>query len=301
MVMHGRKTILLATDYSGSVLSAADTTGSNAVAYTPYGDSPTGADPLSQLRFNGALRESMTGCYSLGNGYRMYSPVLMRFLRPDMESPFGKGWLNAYVYCGGDPRNRYDPDGHAFSSVVSRLNKIVMFEIPRPRLLSSSASKVSTPAAITLNKGSIIYDTVGSSSRRSSFSSGYESIKPYKGIDIAPTPKTPSALAPNQNPTSTIGTSHSRRKLNPMHQEIFGVTYSRDAHGAEKMSVSEWVVATHNIPDEELKAFGQIPRAGAIQTKNLDVRNRGIQRDRKLQFYAAIGTPNAKLPGWLKG
>lgn len=296
MAMHGRKTILLATDHAGSVLSAADMTGNNAIAYTPYGDSPTGGDSPSQLRFNGALRESMSGCYSLGNGYRMYSPVLMRFLRPDMESPFQKGWLNAYVYCGGDPRNRYDPDGHAFTSLLSRLDDLGMFNMPRlPRL--AIARNVPAPAP-TLSQ---VVGSVGTNRRLSSFSSGYESIKSYKGIDIAPTPKPPSALAPNQNPTSTIGTSHTRRKLNSMHQEIFGVTYSRDAHGAEKMSVSEWVVAAHNIPDEELKAFGQIPRAGAIQTKNLDVRNRGIQRDRKLQFYAAIGTPNAKLPGWLKG
>ncbi|WP_201191799.1 RHS repeat-associated core domain-containing protein [Pseudomonas fluorescens] len=129
MAMHGRKTILLATEYSGSVLSAVDTTGNTAITYTPYGDAPTDADPLSQLRFNGALRESMTGCYSLGNGYRMYSPVLMRFLSPDEESPFEEGWLNAYAYCGGDPRNREDRTGRSWIKILTSSDSIA--RIPR--------------------------------------------------------------------------------------------------------------------------------------------------------------------------
>ncbi|KPZ22499.1 RHS repeat-associated core domain-containing protein, partial [Pseudomonas syringae group genomosp. 3] len=33
---------------------------------------------------------------------------------PDSLSPFGKGGLNAYAYCAGDPVNRSDPSGHGF-------------------------------------------------------------------------------------------------------------------------------------------------------------------------------------------
>ncbi len=37
----------------------------------------------------------------LGNGYRAYSPVLMRFNSPDSWSPFGEGGVNAYAYIEG--------------------------------------------------------------------------------------------------------------------------------------------------------------------------------------------------------
>jgi hypothetical protein len=36
----------------------------------------------------------------------------MRFLSADVLSPFGRGGLNAYIYCLGDPVNRVDPSGH---------------------------------------------------------------------------------------------------------------------------------------------------------------------------------------------
>ncbi|MFA1026632.1 MULTISPECIES: RHS repeat-associated core domain-containing protein [Pseudomonas syringae group] len=54
----------------------------------------------------------------MGNGYRAYNPVLMRFNSPDSLSPFGKGGLNAYAYCAGDPVNRSDPDGREFIDVL---------------------------------------------------------------------------------------------------------------------------------------------------------------------------------------
>jgi hypothetical protein len=37
----------------------------------------------------------------------------MRFNSPDSLSPFGKGGLNAYTYCVGDPINSSDPTGHS--------------------------------------------------------------------------------------------------------------------------------------------------------------------------------------------
>ncbi|MFA0920552.1 RHS repeat-associated core domain-containing protein [Pseudomonas tremae] len=48
----------------------------------------------------------------LGNGYRAYNPVLMRFHSQDSLSPFGEGGLNAYAYGEGDSVNRVDPTGH---------------------------------------------------------------------------------------------------------------------------------------------------------------------------------------------
>ena len=42
----------------------------------------------------------------------MYSPTLMRFNAQDSLSPFGRGGVNGYAYCLGDPINRNDPSGH---------------------------------------------------------------------------------------------------------------------------------------------------------------------------------------------
>ncbi|WLH46743.1 RHS repeat-associated core domain-containing protein [Pseudomonas beijingensis] len=110
---HQEKTLLtswLITDQQGSVLKAFGTRS----AYTPYGHRPTGDDLTSLMGFNGERADSITGHYLLGNGHRAFNPVLMRFNRPDSLSPFGKGGLNSYAYCAGDPVNRTDPTGKWF-------------------------------------------------------------------------------------------------------------------------------------------------------------------------------------------
>ncbi|WP_210426004.1 RHS repeat-associated core domain-containing protein [Chromobacterium violaceum] len=66
----------------------------------------------SILGFNGQRVDSVCRAVHLGNGYRAYSPALLRFHRPDSLSPFGAGGVNGYVYCGEDPVNRTDPSGH---------------------------------------------------------------------------------------------------------------------------------------------------------------------------------------------
>ncbi|KAL9477371.1 hypothetical protein ACSS6W_007212 [Trichoderma asperelloides] len=76
--------------------------------YTPYGSGTTG----TSIGFNGEWHDPVTGWYHLGNGYRVYNPVLMRFHSPDSWSPFTSGEINPYAYCLGDPINRVDPSGH---------------------------------------------------------------------------------------------------------------------------------------------------------------------------------------------
>jgi RHS repeat-associated protein len=99
---------LLGTDQQNSVLHAEDI----AIAYAPYGHREK-IDILPGLPgFNGEQPDPVTGHYLLGNGYRAYNPVLMRFNSPDSLSPFGKGGFNPYAYCAGDPVNRIDPSGH---------------------------------------------------------------------------------------------------------------------------------------------------------------------------------------------
>lgn len=103
---------LLATDRQRSVLNALDASQPNPLAYTAYGHRPSEDGSRSLIGFTGEAPDQVTGHYHLGNGYRQYNPVVMRFNSPDSWSPFGKGGLNAYAYCGADPINRSDPSGH---------------------------------------------------------------------------------------------------------------------------------------------------------------------------------------------
>lgn len=81
--------------------------------YSPYGYSARkgGVSPI--LGFNGERRDPVSQGYLLGNGYRNFNPILMRFISPDSLSPFGVGGVNTYCFCAGDPVNRQDPSGHA--------------------------------------------------------------------------------------------------------------------------------------------------------------------------------------------
>ena len=104
---------LLATDQQRSVLNALGADRPHPLAYSPYGHRPPENGLLSLLGFTGERPDPVTGHYHLGNGYRQFSPGLMRFTSPDSWSPFGEGGINAYGYCNGDPINLTDPNGHA--------------------------------------------------------------------------------------------------------------------------------------------------------------------------------------------
>lgn len=105
-------TLLIAGDENRSTLNILNNNQRHAVAYTPYGYHLQEADTPQLLGFNGERFDPFTGYYLLGNGYRVFNPVLMRFNSPDSWSPFGEGGINAYAYCAGDPVNREDPTGH---------------------------------------------------------------------------------------------------------------------------------------------------------------------------------------------
>ena len=103
-------TVLLATDRSSTVLGEVRPGAEQHSAYTAYGFPSRG--PLwTELAYNGELHETGTGWQLLGNGYRAFNPVLMRFHSPDDVSPFGQGGINAYAYCTNDPINFVDPQG----------------------------------------------------------------------------------------------------------------------------------------------------------------------------------------------
>lgn len=108
------ETTLLAIDQQRSVLHELNATNLHPLIYTPYGYQAPETGLLSLLGFNGERPDSVTGHYLLGNGYRAFNSVLMRFNSPDSFSPFGAGGLNSFAYCVGDPVNRVDPTGHTW-------------------------------------------------------------------------------------------------------------------------------------------------------------------------------------------
>lgn len=101
---------LLGADRSGSPLLRARAQSAQPCIYTAYGCTSYLATAFVPLGFNGQPRTD-NGLYLLGQGHRAYSPTFMRFLSPDAWSPFGKGGVNAYAYCKGDPVNFTDPSG----------------------------------------------------------------------------------------------------------------------------------------------------------------------------------------------
>lgn len=111
------RTILLAPDNKNSILAELAGSLPNPIVYSVYGSQSAQQALASHLGFNGELRERNFGWYWLGKGYRAYNPILMRFHSPDSWSPFGRGGLNWYGYCQGDPRNFTDPTGHMFSAL----------------------------------------------------------------------------------------------------------------------------------------------------------------------------------------
>lgn len=101
---------LWATDNHGSVLAWFDTQKPEIIKQQQY--MPYGYGTSDSLGFNGQWRDPITGWYHLGNGCRVYNPVLMRFHSPDQWSPFLSGEINPYAYCLSDPINHLDPTGH---------------------------------------------------------------------------------------------------------------------------------------------------------------------------------------------
>ncbi|MGP5570349.1 RHS repeat-associated core domain-containing protein, partial [Pseudomonas helleri] len=82
--------------------------------------------------------------YLLGQGYREFNPVLMRFNSPDSWSPFGDGGINAYAYCDNDPLNKVDPTGH-IPNIWKGL-KNIFGRVPK-RLRPSKVAATSAPSS----------------------------------------------------------------------------------------------------------------------------------------------------------
>ncbi|MEX5616963.1 RHS repeat-associated core domain-containing protein, partial [Pseudomonas syringae] len=148
-------TTMIAGDLHNSVLHASKDGHQADIAYTPFGHHQAGQTIAELPGFNGEQPDPLTGHYLLGNGYRAYNPVLMRFNSPDSMSPFGKGGLNVYAYCVGDPVNRVDPTGH-FPALAALISGIV--------LSAAGAGAIATAAGLKDSSGTLgtVLTVVGS-------------------------------------------------------------------------------------------------------------------------------------------
>lgn len=140
---------LLATDQARSVQQVVDDEGT--LAYTSFGYTHDLRLLPMRVAFNGEPPDLLNGHYPLGLGYRRYSSILMRFTSPDSWSPFASGGLNSYAYCGADPVNHIDPDGHMPLKVnISKLRGV-------PRLPNST----NRHTLISRNNRKKRYDSAG--------------------------------------------------------------------------------------------------------------------------------------------
>ncbi|VVN46076.1 RHS repeat-associated core domain-containing protein [Pseudomonas fluorescens] len=173
------ETALLATDHQRSVLHSVEAPTSSFFAYTPYGHRPS--DGLLGLPgFNGERPAPLTRHYLLGNGYRAFNPVLMRFNSPDSWSPFGDGGFNAYAYCAGEPINRSDRTGHAFLLKALMMFKEANAGTPSgnfkmlsgaPHILENIAGNLSGKDLASFSKASTISNSVARSIIKKRFGS----------------------------------------------------------------------------------------------------------------------------------
>lgn len=148
---------LLATDQQRSALNALGAKRqSNSFAYSPYGHRLLEGGLPGLPGFTGEKPDPVTGHYLLGNGYRGFNAVLMRFNSPDSLSPFGEGGMNAYAYCSGDPVNREDRTGHVWGFLKKPLRALgfkIKSKGPPVSMPKSSVTQVGEPHRILEQAG----------------------------------------------------------------------------------------------------------------------------------------------------
>lgn len=109
-------------DHLGSTNVMTDNNGNQAelIEYDPYGkinrhDASAGSSRLAKQQFTGKKLDDETGLIYFGARY--YDSSLGRFITADtiVQNPSDPQTLNRYSYCGNNPVNRVDLDGHKWS------------------------------------------------------------------------------------------------------------------------------------------------------------------------------------------
>lgn len=149
---------LLATDSHGSLVGILSNTGFLQPAYTAHGFSLDACG--IPIGFKGEYGDPVTGHYLLGNGYRAFNPVLMRFNSPDTLSPFQVGGINTYAFANGDVINYLDPTGHVKTRVTYGVGNLVanetwLFRTPHKDRPTLGIDAHGEPGFIHIGKGKL--------------------------------------------------------------------------------------------------------------------------------------------------
>lgn len=156
---------LFQVDQVGTVLGASH--GSKQRAFTAYGYSVDTTGALLS-GFHGQHLDWQVRGYLMGLGKRLYAPGLGRFCGPDPLSPFGKGGINGYAYCGGDPINFEDISG----LMPQRARSLRLPPLARVLLRRFPLDNAKQPSGAGLNPGSSAISTVSPLPRGSESGAG---------------------------------------------------------------------------------------------------------------------------------
>lgn len=147
---------LIGTNKANSTLLTYDGNTQQVNLYSAFG-SVDNLQNGSLPGFNGERPDPLTGVSHLGNGYRAYNPILMRFTCPDNESPFGAGGINPYAYCQNDPVNVADPNGHGFIFRLIRRGLTALLKLSfEEKLAKSMAKQIAKITDLTITYGTQI-------------------------------------------------------------------------------------------------------------------------------------------------
>ncbi|MDP9521998.1 RHS repeat-associated core domain-containing protein [Pseudomonas putida] len=151
------ETTLLAENSQSSIVNSSSRNSRKYLSYTAYGHGHTDLT----LGYTGQRYVRLTNCYHLGNGYRAFSPQIMRFLSPDSLSPFRNRTLNAYAYCMGDPINRHDPSGHTWKAIKASITQAgtavrTLFKKQEPDYRAAATAAIETNAELKAQYGFIL-------------------------------------------------------------------------------------------------------------------------------------------------
>jgi RHS repeat-associated protein len=222
-------------------------------SYCPYGYSPTAL--LGSLAFSGERLDASVGAYLLGNGYRGFSPILRRFNSPDQVSPFGRGGINAYAYCSGDPINMTDSTGQAGEMLRKPLKRLQHHAMP---LSGKSKKKPRYRRPVKPSRRPVAQTPVLHNRKQDKFEREYEEFQ----AAIVEDPFQPLILNDLQQLKSISGVN-SRRFVYTDRGQIL-VDPSIDL---QRRGINHAILATFAGPEANVLAAGMIASPGLGQVR----------------------------------